>query len=252
MRERSSVRRFFKSPITSPLTMAALSQAPVIAMFSHVGFQDAADGASHQATTYFAAVSAIPHTVVVAPSCAEEAEAFMYQAIRRIADERTAGRDGESAIFFVGRENYPVRWVEGSNYAWGKAQVIQEGTDVVLVGSGVLFNKALEAAKILAAQGRSATVINNPFVNLVDLETIGEAVKRCGGRVVTIEDHQIIGGMGSQVSHALSNAGIAHRLRSLGIDGEFGQSAYLAEELYIKHGMTGPKMAEAALALIAA
>jgi transketolase len=233
-----------------PLTMAALSQAPVIAMFSHVGFQDAADGASHQATTYFAAVSAIPHTVVVAPSCAEEAEAFMYQAIRRIADERTAGRDGESAIFFVGRENYPVRWVEGSNYAWGKAQVIQEGTDVVLVGSGVLFNKALEAAKILAAQGRSATVINNPFVNLVDVETIGAAVKKCGGRLVTIEDHQLICGMGAQVSHALSTAGIAHRAVSLAIHGEFGQSAYLAEELYVRHGLTGPKMAEAALKLI--
>ena len=233
-----------------PLTMAALSQAPVIAMFSHVGFQDAADGASHQATTYFAAVSAIPHTVVVAPSCAEEAEAFMYQAIRRIADERTAGRDGESAIFFVGRENYPVRWVEGSNYAWGKAQVIQEGTDVVLVGSGVLFNKALEAAKLLAAQGRSATVINNPFVNLVDVETIGAAVKKCGGRLVTIEDHQLICGMGAQVSHALSTAGIAHRAVSLAIHGEFGQSAYLAEELYVRHGLTGPKMAEAALKLI--
>lgn len=233
-----------------PLTMAALSQAPVIAMFSHVGFQDAADGASHQATTYFAAVSAIPHTVVVAPSCAEEAEAFMYQAIRRIADERTAGRDGESVVFFVGRENYPVRWVEGSNYAWGKAQVIQEGTDVVLVGSGVLFNKALEAAKILAAQGRSATVINNPFVNLVDVETIGAAVKKCGGRLVTIEDHQLICGMGAQVSHALSTAGVAHRAVSLGIHGEFGQSAYLAEELYVRHGLTGSKMAEAALKLI--
>ncbi len=51
-----------------PLTMAALSQAPVIAMFSHVGFQDAADGASHQATTYFAATCSIPHTMVIAPS----------------------------------------------------------------------------------------------------------------------------------------------------------------------------------------
>lgn len=233
-----------------PLTMAALSQAPVIAMFSHVGFQDAADGASHQATTYFAAVSAIPHTVVVAPSCAEEAEAFMYQAIRRIADERTAGRDGESVLFFVGRENYPVRWVDGSKYAWGKAQVIQEGSDVVLVGSGVLFNKALEAAKLLAAQGFSAAVINNPFVNLVDVETIGAAVKKCGGRLVTIEDHQLICGMGAQVSHALSTAGIAHRAASLGIHGEFGQSAYMAEELYVLHGLTGPKMAEAALKLI--
>lgn len=233
-----------------PLTMAALSQAPVIAMFSHVGFQDAADGASHQATTYFAAVSAIPHTVVVAPSCAEEAEAFMYQAIRRIADERRAGRDGESVLFFVGRENYPVRWVDGSRYEWGRAQVIQEGTDVVLVGSGVLFSKALEAAKLLAAQGVSATVINHPFVNQVDVETIGGAVARCGGRLVTIEDHQLVCGMGAQLSHALSNAGIAHRVRSLAIDGEFGQSAYLAEELYVRHGLTGPKMAEAALSLI--
>ncbi len=51
--------------------MAALSQAPVIAMFSHVGFQDAADGASHEATTYLAATSAIPHTLVIAPSCEE-------------------------------------------------------------------------------------------------------------------------------------------------------------------------------------
>ncbi len=233
-----------------PLTMAALSQAPVIAMFSHVGFQDAADGASHEATTYFSAVSSIPHTVVIAPSCADEAEAFMYQAIRHIGDERAAGHHGESVVFFVGRETYPVKWVEGSDHAWGKAQVIQQGTDVVLVGSGVLFNKALEAAKILAAQGKSATVINNPFINRVDVGTIGAAVAKCGGRLVTIEDHQVIGGMGAQVSHALSNAGIAHRVKSLGIPGEFGQSAYLAEELYVKHGLTGPKMAEAALALI--
>lgn len=234
-----------------PLTMAALSQAPVIAMFSHIGFQDAADGASHQATTYFAAVSAIPHTVVVSPSCADEAEAFMYQAVKRISDERSAGRDGESVIFFVGRESYPVKWVDGVRYGWGKAQVIREGTDVVLIGSGVLFNKALEAAKILASKGRSATVINNPFINRVDVATIGAAVKKCGGRLVTIEDHQQVCGMGAQVSHALSMAGIAHRVRSLGIPGEFGQSAYLAEELYAKHGLTGPKMAEAALELLA-
>ena len=234
-----------------PLTMAALSQAPVIAMFSHIGFQDAADGASHQATTYLAAVSSIPHTTVIAPSCAKEAEAFMNAAIRRIGDERAAGRDGESVVFFVGRENYPVEWVPGATYVWGKAQVIEVGTDVVLVGSGVLFSKCLEAAKLLRTNGKSATVINNPFINQVDIETIGAAVQRCGGRLVTIEDHQVIGGMGAQVSHALSRTGISHRVTSLGIHGEFGQSAYLAEELYIKHGMTGPKMAEAALALIA-
>lgn len=233
-----------------PLTMAALSQAPVIAMFSHIGFQDAADGASHQATTYFAATSAIPHTCVIAPSCPDEAEALMYEAIKRQAADRAAGKDGESYIFFVGRENYPMYWVEGAKYPWGKAQVLQQGTDVVLIACGVLVNKAIEAGKKLAEQGIKATVINNPFINQVDIETIGAAVKAASGRVVTIEDHQIVGGMGAQISHALSTAGIAHRMKSLGINGEFGQSAYVAEELYQHHGLTSAKMIEAAQALM--
>ncbi|MBL69209.1 MAG: transketolase [Verrucomicrobiales bacterium] len=221
-----------------PLTMGALSQGPVIAMFSHVGFQDAADGASHQATTYLAAVSSIPHTVVIVPSCPDEAEAFMYQAIRRFADDRAAGRDGESYIFFVGRENYPLSWVENPAYDWGKAQVLREGGDVVLVGSGVLLNRAIEAGKQLAADGVNATVINNPFVNRVDVDTIGAAVQVAGGRLVTIEDHQSIGGMGAQLSHALSRTGIAHTAKTLGIDGEFGQSAYKADHLYEKNGLS--------------
>ncbi len=233
-----------------PLTMAALSQAPVIAMFSHIGFQDAADGASHQATTYLAATSAIPHTCVIAPSCPDEAEALMYEAIKRQGADRAAGRDGETYIFFVGRENYPMYWVEGATYPWGKAQVLQQGTDVVLIACGVLVNKAIEAGKKLAEQGIKATVINNPFINQVDIETIGAAVKAASGRVVTIEDHQIIGGMGAQISHALSTAGIAHRMKSLGIDGEFGQSAYLADELYQHHGLTAAKLIESAQALM--
>ncbi|MBC8324995.1 MAG: transketolase [Verrucomicrobia subdivision 3 bacterium] len=233
-----------------PLTMAALSQGPVIAMFSHVGFQDAADGASHQATTYLAAMSAIPHTTVIAPSCSDEAEAFMYQAIKRFETDRAAGRDGESYIFFVGRENYPLRWVENPVYEWGKAQVLQEGGDVVLVGSGVLLNRVIEAGKQLAAEGVKATVINNPFINQVDVETIGAAVNAAGGNLVTIDDHQSIGGMGAQLSHALSRAGIAHRVKTLGIDGEFGQSAYKADQLYEKNGLSAEGVMEAARELV--
>jgi transketolase len=233
-----------------PLTMAALSQAPVIALFSHVGFQDAADGASHEATTYLAATSAIPHTTVIAPSCSDEAEALMYEAIKRQAADRTAGKDGESYIFFVGRENYPLSWVADAKYPWGQAQVLAHGTDVVLIGCGPLLDKAINAGKKLAEKGIKATVINNPFVNKVDLATIGAAVKAANGRLVTIEDHQIVGGMGAQVSHALSNAGIAHRIKTLGIKGEFGQSAYVAEHLYQHHGLTADKMVEAALELM--
>jgi len=173
----------------------------------------------------------------------------MHQAIQRYAADRSSGGDGESYLFFVGRENYPLTWIEGATYAWGKAQVLRSGVDVVLIGCGVLVNKAIEAGIKLANLGISATVINNPFINRVDLDTIGAEVRACGGRVVTIEDHQVIGGMGAQVSHALSDAGIAHTLKSLGIHGEFGQSAYLAEELYEKHGLTADKLVEAARSL---
>jgi transketolase len=232
-----------------PLTMAALSQAPVIAVFSHTGFQDAADGASHQATTYFAALSAIPHVTLVCCSCSDEAETFMFQAIKNIAEDRKAGRDGESVVFFVGRENYPLKYTETQQFAWGKAQVLAEGKDVVFVASGPLVPKALKAAELMKAQGKSATVINSPFINKPDVETIGAAVKAAGGKLVTIEDHQIVCGMGAQIVHALVRAGYSFKAETLGIDGEFGQSAYTADELYAKHGLTAEKLVEAAAKL---
>jgi len=215
-----------------PLTMAALSQAPVIAVFSHVGLQDAADGASHQATTYLAAVSAIPHTVVVCPSCAEEAEALMYKAVERLAEARKRGEDGESVVFFIGRESYPVRWLNNQSYEWLKAQVLTEGKDVTIVTCGSLVGEAIKAAEVLKTKGVSATVINNPFVNRVDVATIASSLKETGGKLVTIEDHQYLCGMGAMLAHALATAGVQMRMISLGIKGEFGRSAYTAAQLY--------------------
>ncbi len=233
-----------------PLTMSALSQAPVIAVFSHVGFQDAADGASHQATAYLAAVSAIPHTVVIACSCSDEAEALMYEAIQRLAKARLQGRDGESVIFFAGRESQPVRLLDKAQYPWGRAQVLADGNDVVIAACGPMVERAMEAGRQLKDGGVAATVISNPFINRVDVQTIGAAVKKCSGRIVTIEDHQITCGMGAQLSHALARAGIVHRMHSLGMAGEFGQSAWVAEQLYQKHGMTAAGIARAARGLL--
>lgn len=234
-----------------PLTMAALSQSPVIAVFSHAGFQDAADGASHQGLTYFAATSAIPHTVVVACSCSDEAEALMFDAIQNIGEARKKGEEGESVLFFVGRESYPLSWVEKDpQYVWGKAQVMEEGSDVTIVASGAVVGYALKAAKLLKEKGKSATVINNAFINRPDLGTIGAAVKKTGGRLVTVEDHQLICGMGAQLNHALTLADVPVKLKSLGVHGEFGQSAYLADELYRKHGLGQDAIVEAALGLL--
>ena len=89
------------------------------------------------------------------------------------------------------------------------------GGDVVIIACGPLLGRALEAGRQLQEQKIAATVISNPFVNRVDLETIGAAVRKCSGRVVTIEDHQAICGMGAQVAHQLAQAGIAHRMKTL-------------------------------------
>jgi transketolase len=150
----------------------------------------------------------------------------------------------------VGRENYPLHWVENAHYPWGKAEVLATGNDVVILACGPLVGRAIDAGRELKEKNISATVIANPFVNRVDLETIGPAVQRCSGRVVTIEDHQIICGMGAQVSHALALAGITHRMKSLGIEGEFGRSAYVAEDLYKAHGLTAEKIIDAARELM--
>jgi len=224
-----------------PIIMAALSQGPIVGAFTHAGFQDAADGASHEATTYFSAVSAIPHTLAIAVSCSEQAEALMLAAFQRLAKEREAGKDGESALFFAGREDFPARLGERpEGYPWGKATVLRKGKDVVLVACGPMVPLALEAAELLAKEGKEATVIDNPFVNRPDLKTIAPAVTAAGGRVVTIEDHQVVGGMGSMLIHALAIQGVALKTAAIGMQGEFGRSAYSARELYEHFGM-GPK-----------
>ena len=221
-----------------PFIMAGLSEGPVIALFSHTGFQDAADGASHQATTYFSALSGIPHLEVVNCACSSEAEALMYKAITNFAKEREAGRVPPSTVFFLGRENHPVSYVDGMTYDWNKAQVLTTGSDVTIVAAGPMVAKALQAATELKAQGVSATVINNSFINHVDLETIGGAVAKTNGKLITIEDHQVIGGMGAMIVHALKLKNIDFKVKSLGIGGEFGQSAYKADQLYARFDLS--------------
>ena len=224
-----------------PIIMAALSQGPVVAAFTHAGFQDAADGASHEATTYFAAVSSIPHTLAIAVSCSEQADALMLESFRRLARERQGGKDGESALFFAGREDFPARLGDRPNgYPWGKAEVLRKGKDVVIVASGPMVPLALEAAELLAKDGKQATVIDNPFVNRPDLATITPALAEAGGRLVTVEDHQIVGGMGAMLVHALNLSGVGVKSAAIGMKGEFGRSAYSARELYEHFGM-GPK-----------
>ena len=228
-----------------PITMASLSNAPIIALFSHVGFQDAADGASHQATGYFASLSYIPGVNVVSCSCSEDAEAYLYAAAKKIEADRKAGKSGESTILFLGRENFPAYYVQNANYEWGKAQVLRSGKDGVIVTTGHMTKHALIAADLLAEEGKEVSVIHNAFVNAPDVDTVSEELAKNGGKLVTLEDHQIIGGMGQQLVHQLNEANVDFKVKSIGIPRAFGQSAYLADELYAKHGMDGKAVATA-------
>lgn len=214
-----------------PLVMASLSQSPVIAVFSHTGFQDAADGASHQSLTYLSALASIPHLNVINLACAKEAEEYIYQAAKKIASDREAGKDGESYIFFLGRENFPLELQENLNYKLHAPQLLKSGKKAAIIATGSLTVEALKAAEALG----DVTVINHSFVNHSDFTQIAKWVSEAGNKVVTVEDHQLIAGMGSQLTHQLKLLGAEFKLVSLAVKGEFGQSAYSAHELYAKH-----------------
>jgi transketolase len=233
-----------------PLIMANLSQGPVICLFSHTGFQDAADGASHQATTYFSAVSSIPHTTVISCSCSKEAEEYLYSALKEYATLTESGKTPNSFVFFYGRENFPEYYNKAESYTWKKAQVLREGDAATIVATGPSVAKALMAADELASQGTNVTVINNPFVNEPDTATIGAQLKKTEGRLITIEDHQVIGGMGSMLCHALLQEGHHVKTIALGNKGQFGQSAYKADHLYAKHEMDDTAIVKAVRKLL--
>lgn len=225
-----------------PMIMSGLSQAPVIAIYSHTGFQDAADGASHQALTYFAMMSAIPNVDVVCLTCADEAESLISQCIDNFAKTVNEGGVPRSTVFFLGRETYPASFAEGANYSWGKAQVVSDNSadhkeSVALMAVGSLVENALMAQKRLAEEGVGSVVVNPAFINHPDLETINGVLSKTGGKLVTIEDHRVLGGFGSMLSHALSLSGVDFKMKSLGIGDHFGRSAYSSDQLYEKFGL---------------
>jgi len=234
-----------------PLTMAALSQAPMICVFSHVGFQDAADGASHQALSYYSMVSSIPHTRVYSLVSSEEAEALVGQAVDEYAEATRQGRTPDTSVFFLGRENFPTTYGVKS-YKLGRAQVVREAAQptVVIAASGALLGQALLAAQKLESAGVEVAVLNPSIINHPDVEMFQCYLERCGGRLVTVEDHQVIGGMGAMLTHALLQAGTQLRVRSLGVQGEFGRSAYSALELYQQHGLDSVAIEKAVRSLL--
>jgi transketolase len=240
-----------------PITMAMLSEAPIIGVFSHTGFQDAADGASHQALSYMSMLATIPHVDLYSLSTSEEADAIMTEVIENFAKTVEAGKTPNTSIFFLGRENFPKSYSTEKNkltYKASEPQVVHQhmvgAKNVMLITTGSLVGEAIKASTDLEKKGVGSIVVNLNSLNKLNLSALKPLVKKCEGRIVTVEDHQVLLGLGAFVSHQLVQSGEFITMKSLGVHGEFGQSAYNAIDLYRKHKMDSSSIAKAAIELL--
>ncbi len=239
-----------------PLIMSSLSEAPMIGVFSHVGFQDAADGASHQALNYISMTAGIPNVRVCSLSSSDEAEHLVLAAIEEFAKLRAQDETPPTTLFFLGRENFPVNYSEfgSQSYKLDQDLVIKDTSEkfdksVAIASFGTLVPEALKAAQTLEENGIGVVVVHPSTVNRFDRQTWDKVLQKTKGHLLTVDDHQVVGGLGSLLVHHLVQ-GSALKVKSLGVKGQFGQSAYKASELYAMHGLDAKSMVEAATTLL--
>ena len=192
---------------------------------SHAGLSVGEDGATHQCNEDFAIMRSIPGMVVICPSDDVEACA----AVRAAAEY-----DGP-VYLRLGRLAVPVfNDPETYKFEMGKGFVMKEGTDVSIFATGLEVNEALDAAKLLEADGINAEVINIHTLKPIDTELVAASAKKTG-KVVTVEEHSIIGGLGSAVCEALAETVPTPVLR-IGVQDVFGESGP-AKALIAKYGL---------------
>lgn len=200
---------------------------------THAGVSVGEDGGSHQCIEDIALMRVIPGMTVICPADANETKA----AVNAIAE-----LDGP-VYLRLARLATPV--FEGDMikpFTIGKANVLREGKDVALFATGLMVNEALEAAGLLEADGMDAAVINVHTIKPIDAECVTRYAEKCG-KVVTIEEHSVIGGLGDAVADVLMGK-VNCRFRKIGVNDRFGQSGKAADVLR-EYGLTADQIAEA-------
>ena len=200
---------------------------------THCGISVGGDGASHQALEDMAVMRAIPNMTVISPADANEA----YEATIAIAEH-------EGPCYMrMGRADFPMITEEGKRFVIGKASILRKGKDITLIGTGQMVASCLEAADILKEEGISAEVVNVSTIKPLDSETILSSVSKtkCA---VTVEEHSVIGGLGSAVAECLSE-NLPAPMERVGVKDMFGESGE-PDELLKKYGLTSKDVADAA------
>ena len=192
---------------------------------THAGISVGEDGATHQCNEDMALMRTIPGMVVINPADDVEARAAVKAAVEYVGPVYL--RFGRLAVpVFNDAENY--------KFEIGKGIVLKEGTDVTIFATGLEVNESMEAAKMLEADGINAEVINIHTIKPIDKELIEASAKKTG-KVVTVEEHSIIGGLGSAVCEVLSETTPVPVLR-IGVNDVFGESGP-AKTLIAKYGL---------------
>ena len=196
---------------------------------SHAGVSVGEDGGSHQAIEDIGLMRLIPGMTVIVPADANEAKKatfalaeFQGPAYMRLARLATP----------VFEEDYP--------FEIGKANVLREGKDAAVFACGLMVNEALEAAKLLAAEGIEISVINVHTIKPIDAECVTKYAEKCGN-VITVEEHSVIGGLGDAVADVLMGK-VCCKFRKIGVNDQFGQSGKAADVLR-EYGLTADQIA---------
>ena len=201
---------------------------------THAGVSVGEDGASHQCCEDIALMRSIPGITIINPADDIEARAAVFAA---------AETDGPVYMRF-GRLAVPRIFDEDYKFELGKAIVLKEGTDVTICATGLMVNEAIEAQKILEAEGISAEIINVHTIKPLDEETICKSAAKTGA-VVTAEEHSIIGGLGSAVAEAVCENGTCVPVVKVGVNDCFGKSGPAVELLHI-YGLDAQNIVEKA------
>ena len=199
---------------------------------THAGISVGEDGATHQCNEDISLMRTIPGMVVISPADDVEAKAAVRAAYEY---------DGPVYLRF-GRLAAPVIFDEETyKFEIGKGQVVTEGTDVTIIATGLMVGNSMEAAEMLAEKGISAKVINMATIKPLDEELVIAAAKETG-KVVTVEEHSVIGGLGSAVCDVLSEKCPTPVLK-VGVNDVFGHSGP-ALDLIAEFGLDAKGIAE--------
>ena len=197
--------------------------------FSHAGVTLGEDGGSHQAVEDIALMRVLPGMTVLVPCDANECRKAVFAA---------AEIDGP---VFIRTARLPTAVFEDMPFEVGKGNVLRDGKDAVIFTCGVMVEQCLETVEILKAQGMDVALINLHTIKPIDSALIRAYAAKCG-KVFTVEEHSVIGGLGDAVAAELVGTG-AFIFRKIGIQDRFGQSGKPAD-LLKEYGLTGAQIAE--------